>query len=60
MYLQGYLAIKDYVAAGNDLKPLYAGKIALEDVDKLSGKLEEPKYIPEPVIEWVRQKKLTD
>lgn len=62
VYLQGYLAIKEHVAQGNDLKPLYAGKIALEDLEHFSGRhaLPEPKYIPEPVIEWVRQKKLTD
>ena len=62
VYLQGYLAIKDYVAQGRDLKELYRGKIALEDLKKLSGRhqLQAAKYIPEPVIEWVRQEQLNN
>ena len=62
VYLQGYLAIKEHVAQGKSLKALYSGKIALEDLDKLTGRhaLKEPKYIPEPVIEWVRQKQLSN
>lgn len=59
-YLQGYLAIKEYVAQGRDLKELYKAKISLEDIELLENKLPDPKYIPEPVIEWVRQKNLTD
>lgn len=59
-YLQGYLSIKEYASQGNDLKELYKAKIALEDLEKISYKLPEPKYIPEGVIEWVRQKNLTD
>ncbi len=60
VYLQGYIAIKQYVAQGNSLKPLYTGKISLQDLDRFSGlhALQEPKYIPEPVIEWVRQEQL--
>jgi hypothetical protein len=59
-YLQGYLKIKEYVSEGKDLKELYKGKISIDDIKLLQGKLPEPQYIPEGVIEWVRQKKLTD
>ncbi len=59
VYLSGYLAIKEYVAQGGDLKPLYAGKIGLEHIKKYGKKLPEPKHIPEPVIEWVRHTLLT-
>lgn len=58
-YLDGYLRVKAYAAAGEDLKELYKAKIALEDLELLAKKLPEPKYIPEPVIEWVRQQHLT-
>lgn len=59
VYLAGYLAIKDYVAQGGSLKPLYAGKIGLDDIDTIGKHLPEPKHIPEPVIEWVRHTLLT-
>ncbi len=59
VYLHGYLAIKHYVASGADLKTLYTGKIGLEHIKKYSKKLPQPKYIPEPVIEWVRHALLT-
>lgn len=59
VYLHGYMQIKDYVANGKDLKPLYAGKIGLDDIKRYGKKLPEPKHIPEPVIEWVRHTLLT-
>lgn len=59
VYLSGYLGIKQYVANGGDLKPLYSGKIGLDDIKRYGKKLHEPAYIPEPVIEWVRHTLLT-
>lgn len=58
VYLKGYLDIKDYVSRGEDLRSLYMGKIGLEDLKDWEKRLEKPKYIPEPVIEWVRNELL--
>jgi len=49
VYLGGYKEISDYVENRGDLKKLYIGKIALEDlqlVDQLQG-LKKPEIIPE-------------
>lgn len=45
-YLEGYLAIKDYVERGNDLEELYVGKISFKEL-ALFDKLKDPKWIPD-------------
>lgn len=60
VYLKGYYAIKDYVARGGRLDLLHAGKISVFEIDELQRIMKEPTYIPEPVIEWVRHKQLTE
>lgn len=49
VYFEGAKAISEFVENGGDLKRLYIGKIALEDLDiveKIPG-IVEPKYLPE-------------
>lgn len=52
VYFRGYRAIEQYVQAGGDLKKLYTGKIAIEDID-LIDKIDN---IVAPVIlpKWMR------
>lgn len=48
IYLQGYRRIEKFVKDGGDLKKLYVGKIALEDVPFISGipGMVAPRYLP--------------
>ncbi len=58
VYLKGYLAVKEYAAAGGDLNILHAAKIGLGDLPVWAEKLEAPKHSPQPLIEWARQEAL--
>lgn len=47
VYLEGKLAIEDFLAHGGDLTPLYAGKIGLEHIGLVEqGILLPPVYLP--------------
>lgn len=52
IYLQGYRRIEKFVKEGGDLKKLYVGKIALEDVPFIAGipDIVAPRYLPK----WLR------
>ena len=48
LYYKGYNQIKQFIAAGGDIKNLYRGKFNCEDVDLVLGisEIKEPHYIP--------------
>lgn len=48
IYLRGYRSIEKFVKEGGDLKKLYVGKIALEDLPFIGGipNIVEPRYLP--------------
>ncbi len=51
VYLQGYLALKEYEKQGGDFTPLYYGKVNLESLPALQKMkwLKKPKYYPEMI-----------
>lgn len=53
LYYKGYLAIKEFVDKGGDIKDLYIGKIDLRDLEKLKtvNGIVPPKYLPD----WLRK-----
>jgi len=52
IYLNGALMIQNFAAEGGDLKKLYVGKIALEDLDSIYAipTLRPPTYLPKFLI----------
>ncbi len=54
VYLKGYFQVKDFVSRNGSLAMLHSAKISIDDISLLNKILKEPKYSPEPVIEWIR------
>ena len=47
VYLEGKLALEDFIAHGGNITPLYAGKIGLAQIDWVEqGILQPPSYLP--------------
>jgi uncharacterized protein (TIGR02421 family) len=47
VYFEGKLALEDFIAKGNDLTPVYAGKIGLEHIGMVEdGTILQPVYLP--------------
>jgi hypothetical protein len=47
VYLEGKLALEEFIAKGKDITPLYAGKIGLEQIGMVEeGILLPPTYLP--------------
>ncbi|MBU0471830.1 MAG: DUF1704 domain-containing protein [Nanoarchaeota archaeon] len=51
VYLQGLLMIKEFMKSGNDIKPLFVGKVGVNDLDMVNELLnqeilKQPKYLP--------------
>jgi len=57
VYFRGLRAIEHFIAAGGDLRRLYVGKIALEDLDLLKDipGMKEPLILPEFLREDVQE-----
>jgi len=53
-YLKGYLAVKNFVDSGGDIRLLYAGKLNIsnaESLKKIGVETKEPRYLPRYIVD---------